>query len=85
MTSVSAGHIILTPNQIIGSGRPQRESNPGTPHQKSRALPTELLNKNKKNKNKNKNMEREKKKKSYMQHQEISGTHRCANTKIISN
>ena len=29
MTSVSAGHIILTPTQPVGSGRPQRESNPG--------------------------------------------------------
>ena len=42
MTSVSAGHIILTPTQPVGSGRPQRESNPGAPHQESRALPTEL-------------------------------------------
>ena len=42
MTSVSAGHIILTPTQPIGSGRPLRESNPGPPHQESRALPTEL-------------------------------------------
>ena len=34
MTSVSAGHIIhvLTPTQPVGSGRPQRESNPGHPH-----------------------------------------------------
>ena len=39
MTSVSAGHIILTPTQPVGSGRPQRESNPGLPHQESRALP----------------------------------------------
>ena len=39
MTSVSAGHIILTPTQPVGSGRPQRESNPGPPHQESRALP----------------------------------------------
>ena len=42
MTSVSAGHIILTPTQPVGSGRPQRESNPGPPHQESRALLTEL-------------------------------------------
>ena len=42
MTSVSAGHVILTPTQPVGSGRPQRESNPGPPHQESRALPTEL-------------------------------------------
>ena len=41
MTSVSAGHIIQT--QPVGSGRPQRESNPGHPHQESRALLTELL------------------------------------------
>ena len=42
MTSGSAGHIILTPTQPVGSGRPQRESNPGSPHQESLALPTEL-------------------------------------------
>ena len=42
MTSVSAGHIILTPTQPVGSGRPQRESSLGPPHQESRALPTEL-------------------------------------------
>ena len=42
MTSVSAGHIVLTPTQPVGSGRPQRESNPGPPHKESRALPTEL-------------------------------------------
>ena len=42
MTSASAGHIILTPTQPVGSGRPQRGSNPGPPHQESRALPTEL-------------------------------------------
>ena len=42
MTSVSAGHIILTPTQPVGSGRPLRKSNPGPPHQESRALPTEL-------------------------------------------
>ena len=42
MTSVSAGHIILTPTQPGGSGRPRRESNPGPPHQELRALPTEL-------------------------------------------
>ena len=39
MTSVSAGHIIQTPTQPVGSGRPQRELNPGPPHQESRALP----------------------------------------------
>ena len=39
---VSAGHIILTPTQPVGSGRPQRKSNPGTPHQESHALPTKL-------------------------------------------
>ena len=38
MTSVSAGHIILT----VGSGRPQRGSNPRPPRQESRAVPTEL-------------------------------------------
>ena len=42
MTYVSAGHIILTPTQPVGSGRPQRELNTAPPHQKSRALPTEL-------------------------------------------
>ena len=42
MTSVSAGHIILTPTQPVASGRPQRESNPEPPHQESRTLPTEL-------------------------------------------
>ena len=39
---VSAGQIILTPAQPVGSGRPQRESNPEPPHKGSRALPTEL-------------------------------------------
>ena len=38
MTSVSAGHIILTPTQPVESGRLQRESNPGPPQQESRAL-----------------------------------------------
>ena len=42
MTSVSAGPIILTPTQPVGSGRPQRGSNPGPPHQESCALPTKL-------------------------------------------
>ena len=42
MTSVSADRIILTPTQPVGSGRPQWESNQGSPHQESRALPTEL-------------------------------------------
>ena len=42
MTSVSAGYIILTPTQPVGSGRPQRGSNPGPPDEESRALPTEL-------------------------------------------
>ena len=42
MTSDSAGHIILTPTQPVGSRGPQRESNAGPPHQESRALPTEL-------------------------------------------
>ena len=42
MTSVSAVHIILTPTQPVGSGRPQRESNPWPLHQESCALPTEL-------------------------------------------
>ena len=42
MTFISAGHIILTPTQPVGSGRPQRGSNPGPPDQESCALPTEL-------------------------------------------
>ena len=42
MTSVSAGHIILTPTQPVGGGRPQQELNQGPPHQESRPLPTEL-------------------------------------------
>ena len=42
MTSVTAGHIILTPTQPVGSGRPQRDSNPGPHDQESCALPTEL-------------------------------------------
>ena len=42
MTSISAGHIILTPTQPVGSGRPQRRSNPVPPDQETRALPTEL-------------------------------------------
>ena len=42
MASIPAGHIILTPTQPVGSGRPQRGSNPGPPDQESRALPTEL-------------------------------------------
>ena len=40
MTSVSADHIILTPTQPIGRGRPQGP-NPGPPDQESRAIPTE--------------------------------------------
>ena len=43
MTSISAGHIILTPTQPVGSGWPQRGLNPGPPHQELRALPTEIL------------------------------------------
>ena len=42
MTSGSAGYIILTPTQPVGSGRPQQELNPGSPHQELSALPTEL-------------------------------------------
>ena len=42
MTSVSAGHIILTPTQLVGSGRPQRDSNPGPSQQESRALPSQF-------------------------------------------
>ena len=43
MNSVSAGHIILTLTQPVGSGRPQPESNPGTPHQELPTLQTELF------------------------------------------
>ena len=35
MTSVSAGHIILTLTQPVGGRRSQRESNPGPPHLES--------------------------------------------------
>ena len=42
MTSVSAGHIILTATQPVGIGQLRRVSNPGLPHQESRALPTQL-------------------------------------------
>ena len=41
MTPVSAGHIIPTPSQPVGSGQPHRESNLTPPHQESSALPTE--------------------------------------------
>ena len=42
MTSVSAGHIILTPTQQVGSGRSQRGFYPGPPHLELRALLSEL-------------------------------------------
>ena len=42
MTSVSAGHTILTPTQPVRSWWPERGWNPGPPHQESRSLPTEL-------------------------------------------
>ena len=42
MTYFSAVYITLTPTKPVGSGRPQRVSNPGPPHQESRAPPTEL-------------------------------------------
>ena len=45
-TSVSAGHIILPPTRPVGGGRPQRESNPGPPHQESRALPQSYRERN---------------------------------------
>ena len=35
MTSVSAGHITLTPTQPVWSGRPEPGSNPQPPHQES--------------------------------------------------
>ena len=43
MLSVSAGHIILTPTQPVGSGRPQRVSNPGTPQQIAAREKTQLI------------------------------------------
>ena len=55
MTSVSAGHIILTPTQLVGSGRPQRVSIPGPPDQESRALTTELPRRRRKKGNGKKN------------------------------
>ena len=44
MNSVSASHIVLTvtPTQPVGSGCPDRGSNPQPPDHKSCALPTEL-------------------------------------------
>ena len=42
MTSVSAGHIILTPTQPVGSRWPKRGLNSGAPYQESRTLSTEL-------------------------------------------
>ena len=42
MTSVSAGHIVLTSTQRVGSGSSRRESNIWPPDQESRALPSEL-------------------------------------------
>ena len=64
MTSVSAGHIIMTPTETVVSRWPQRESNPRTPHQESRALPTELPRprrerERKGNRDREKNKERE--------------------------
>ena len=58
MTSVSAGHIILTPTQPVGSGRPQRESNPGPPYQESRALPQSYRPLKKKNRQRQRSTER---------------------------
>ena len=42
MSYGSAGHIILTPTQQVGSGRLEWISNPRPPDEESRALPTEL-------------------------------------------
>ena len=42
MTSVSAGHIILTPKQPVGSGCQEQGSKPRLPDQMTRILPTEL-------------------------------------------
>ena len=39
MTSVSSGHIILTPTQPVGSGRPQRGSNPAPPEGSTNGAP----------------------------------------------
>ena len=41
MTSVSAGHIIITSNQSVRRGRPERRSKPRPPDKKSQALSTE--------------------------------------------
>ena len=41
MNYVSADHIILTPTQPIGSGRPERRLNLESPDEKSHALPPE--------------------------------------------
>ena len=38
----SRSHYTETPTQPVGSGWPQRESCPRSPHQESRALPTEI-------------------------------------------
>ena len=43
MTSVSAGHIILTPTQPVSSLRPEQGSNLIPSGEKSGAVPTELL------------------------------------------
>ena len=42
MTSIAAGHIILTPTQPVGCARPQQGSNRRPPQRESRAPPTEL-------------------------------------------
>ena len=60
ISSVSAGHIILTPTQPVGSGRPQRESNPGRPQQESRALPTEPQREKQRERKRERGTEREK-------------------------
>ena len=41
MISVSVGHIIMTPIKPVGSGWPQRGSNPEPTHPELRAVPTE--------------------------------------------
>ena len=49
MTSVSAGHIILTLTQPVGSERSQRGSNPGPPHKEERETGTSSDNRNDRN------------------------------------
>ena len=58
--TMTTGHFILIPTQLVGSGRPQWESNPGPPRHKSRALPTEQPPPPKKKKTKKKKQKQNK-------------------------